>query len=266
MLKNLKHYYRPDNIKEALELINDPEEKNLIIGGGSFLAFSNDISVDGLVDISKLNIDKIDITDEFITIGAKTTIRQIQKSEALRKILDGAINETASMYMSALHRNQSTIGGIINTAFPHSELIALLICLDASLTYEDSEGKQNIAFKDLYRSNPQNTLRFAVIKSIQIPKKEVRVYIQRLARTKTDIAIISVILVEFAGSSRAMAFSSVDHLPKWFAFEKGINPTKLMDRIEKELKVISDIRASSEYRKEMALVFAKRLLNKEKYK
>ncbi len=266
MLKNLKNYHKPNNIDKVLKLINDPEEKNLIIGGGSFLAFSNDISVDGLVDISKLDLDFIKIINDSISIGAKVTIRQIQKSDVLHKVFDGALNETASMYMSALHRNQSTIGGIINTAFPHSELIALLIGLDASIKYEDEEGEQKIKFKQLYQSNPQNVLRFAVIKSIEIPINKLNVYIQRLARTKTDISIISVVFIEFDDTSRTLVFTSVDHLPKWFSFERNINNENIIGKVENELKVISDLRASSDYRKEMAIALTKKVLNKENLK
>ncbi len=263
MLKNLKAYYRSETLKEALTLLNDEHNKNVIIGGGSFLAFSNDISIDGLIDIQKLGYDKINVNSNSISIDSGVSIRRIQRAKELSKFFNGAINKCASLYMNALQRNQSTIGGVIYTSFSNTDIIALLIGLSASIVYETKDGEKKITLKELYKENPQKVLKYSIIKTVNIEIKESNVYIQRISRTATDIPIITCILVKHKDNAKDLIFSSVDNLPICFQFDPKSSEENILNKINNDFNPITDIRGSAEYRKETAIALTKRLLKGE---
>ena len=54
MLPNLKGYYRPKSIPEALALLEKNSGTILVIAGGTKLALSNNKTVQELVDITSL--------------------------------------------------------------------------------------------------------------------------------------------------------------------------------------------------------------------
>lgn len=264
MLSNLKNYYRPESIKEALTLINDENDKNIIIGGGSFLAFSNDPSIDGLVDIEKLGFDKLKLETNTIKIGSRVSIRVMQKSNLLKKYFSGSINFCASKYFTSLQRNQATIGGILYSSFSNTEIIMMLLGLDTEVIYENLEGEKRIDINKLLKSSPQNTLRYSIIKAIEIKIKNLNVYLQRIAKTETDIPIISTMLIDdYDSGIKKILFSCVNHLPVIYIFKNNESHEQILNRIKNEFKPISDIRASIEYRKEMAIILTKKLLNGE---
>lgn len=260
MLKNLKSYYKPDSIEEALKLLNDEENKNRVIGGGTVLAFSNDISLDGLVDIEKLDFNEITKDDELISIGSKITLREVQKSQVLSSISNGILNKCASYYLTALHRNQATLGGVLFSGYSNTELISALISLDADLRYVNNKGENKISLIDLYKENPQKILYNSIIKCVTIKEFKSTSNIQRVSRSKTDIPMISLIITNFEDDSKILAFSAVENLPVYYKFGADESLDAIIKKIQTDFNPISDIRATSQYRKETAVTLTKRLL------
>ncbi|MFW5891061.1 MAG: FAD binding domain-containing protein [bacterium] len=265
MLENLKAYHKPQKIEDAISLINDEVEKNIIIGGGSFLAFSNDISIDGLVDISKLNFDKIDINknENKISIGSKVSLRRLQKSKELSKYFNNIIGYSASKYLSALHRNQTTVGGILNTGFANTEFVATLIGLDANIIYQTKNGEESINIKELYKNNPQNIFRYAIIKKIEINIDNKETGLLRIARTENDLPIISVVYIKDMKGNKNIVFTSIANLPIYYEFDSSKSDAEIIEEIKTKIKPQTDIRGSEDYRKEMSVVLTKRLLKGE---
>jgi len=59
MLKNLKEYVKPKDLKEAITILSKNPEKAKIIAGGTSVVISNNKKIEILVDIKNLNLNYI---------------------------------------------------------------------------------------------------------------------------------------------------------------------------------------------------------------
>ena len=70
------HYLKPKTLKEAHDaLLQSP--RNVLLAGGLWLKRSTP-SVETLIDLDELGLDKIEDEGDYVKIGAMTTLRQLE--------------------------------------------------------------------------------------------------------------------------------------------------------------------------------------------
>jgi CO/xanthine dehydrogenase FAD-binding subunit len=140
MLSNLKGYFCPRSIPEALAHLEKNSGSILVIAGGTKLVMTENHVVQELVDITSLPLSYIKEERGILRIGATTRIQQMVESPVLARYTDGLLPLAASIsHPSRLVRNIATLGGELVTTTPMSPLYCALLVLQGQVRLAGSE-------------------------------------------------------------------------------------------------------------------------------
>ncbi len=236
-------YHRPDSIKEALQLLAREGLNTAVLAGGTQL--NPDLAgVDELVDLQSTGLDQITSGDQRLTLGAMVRVQTILEHEDAPPLL----RQMAQREGPNTFRNAGTIGGAIVTADPESELLAALLVFEADVTIHTGAGAHTMALGDFLtdvRGHLENGLLTGVALQTGGPTAH-----DRVARTPQDSPIVAALARRKDDGAALLALC-------------GVAPTPILagpDDIP-TLDPPADFRGSSQYRKEMARVLAKRVLS-----
>ncbi|MBN2695961.1 MAG: FAD binding domain-containing protein, partial [Bacilli bacterium] len=129
----INNYIESVSVKEAYEqLLEHP--LNGILGGGTWLKLTNG-KLETLIGLKDLGLDQITETSEELIIGSQTTLRAIETNDTARHLADGILADAASHIMGVTLRNLATIGGTVCGRYPFSDLLTVLLAMDAKLEF-----------------------------------------------------------------------------------------------------------------------------------
>lgn len=252
MPKRPTHYYRPENLDDALRLLAQPGTLPLA-GGAKLLAGDVEGAV---VDLQAAGLNQIDWADGILHVGATATLTEL--AAALTEKEDGP----SGLLKQAIHRagpntyrNAATLGGTIASRIPDSELLAALLVLEATLHLANGETLSLMDY--LAAAERPSTL----ITAVTIPWSAGQGRSERVARTPADYPIVSITL-----------WRPVEGPPRLAATGLGERPFRLPEA-EANLPDIEaaaaaaqaanqhpgDFRGSTAYRAEMAAVLTRRV-------
>ena len=142
-------YARATDLRHALELLGDPDAK-AIAGGQSLLPVMKlrIARPSLLVDLSRLPLRGVDIEDGSLRIGALTTWSELAAEPGLDRPGLAAIGECVREIGDLQVRNRGTVGGSLAHADPASDMAAVLLALDASVTLVSAGGRRSLALGD----------------------------------------------------------------------------------------------------------------------
>ncbi|WP_255192089.1 FAD binding domain-containing protein [Natronobeatus ordinarius] len=145
-------YHRPETAQEAVELLAELEDAELLAGNQSLgIVMANRLATpDHLVDLGGVDeLVGIDVTDDAVELGAMTTHRTIERSERLATTLP-MLPAAAEQIAGPSVRNQGTIGGSIGEADPAGNYPAALLALEGTLTLRSVEGIRTVPVSDYF--------------------------------------------------------------------------------------------------------------------
>jgi len=136
-------YFRPNSIKESLELLNElPDGKNILAGGTDLLIGlrrNYHSNLTNLIDISYLqDLKKIKESDSKIIIGSSVTHSQIVRSKIIQKWTP-ILSEASSKIGSVQIRNRGTIGGNVCNASPCADTVPVLLALNTQVNIQSKD-------------------------------------------------------------------------------------------------------------------------------
>ncbi len=265
-------YYKPRALDEALKLLNELDEAKVVAGGTDLLI---DMRIGryrpkNIIDINDLNELKYIVDDgNWIRIGALTRLQELIDSEIVREklpILYEAVYHMASWQI----RNMATIGGNLCNASPAADTAPPLMVLEAKLRVISIEGEKTIDVREFFLG-PRKTIlkRNELLKEIMVPVyKDYGYSYMKLGRrnsfTLSIVSVASLVKVEDnVFSDVRIALNSIAPTPiRAFSVEKYLVGRKVaIDSIKaasklvaKDISPITDIRATAEYRRDMAIV------------
>ncbi|MBA7712186.1 6-hydroxypseudooxynicotine dehydrogenase complex subunit alpha [subsurface metagenome] len=238
------------------------------------------IRPDYVVDIINIpGLDYINYDDEKgLRIGALTTIRSLEKSAELNQRYP-VISQAASQLGSVAIRNMGTLGGNLCNAAPSAETAPALIGLSAEARIVGPDGERVVPLEDFFTGPGTTVLKTAeLLVEIQVPVLPLRtkgVYLKHAIRGSIDLAIVGVaaIVTLEPGSNVCkdikLVLGAVGPTPMRARQAEEIMKGKKIDDalIDKcaqvasdESRPITDVRASSWYRKEMVKVFTRQAI------
>jgi carbon-monoxide dehydrogenase medium subunit len=153
--KNLhwEHYFRPRDIPEALELLEEFRGRARIIAGGTDVLVQirkGEIKPDVLVDVTRIEgLDRIRLDDGIVEIGALVTHSQVVESCLLRE-KGLALVEGASQIGSPQIRNIGTVVGNLVSGQPGADTAVPLLALNGALQVVSSKGERTVPLIDLF--------------------------------------------------------------------------------------------------------------------
>jgi len=266
------HFINPKSLVEALEYLNQYGKEAKIIAGGTDLLVqlrNEDDKLAGvkyLVSIDSLSdLRQIKIYEDYISIGTLVNHTEIASSEIIWANAS-FLSKAASMIGSPQIRNRGTIGGNLVNASPAADMAVPLLTLGAIIKIESLREKREVKLKEFFLGQGKTVLQDdEMIVEIKFEKSDLNkngYFIKLGQRNAMTIAIASIavnlevrqnkiIRIRVAAGSVApmpIRLTVVEEILK----NKKINNRLLEEAINKvseEVNPISDIRASTEYRR-----------------
>jgi len=277
-------YHRPTERAEALRIMGDESSWTLVAGGTDFIpglrkgvwSYPDGVHV---IDVRNLSgLQEIRLDQGMVRIGAAARLADIIRSPVIQKhapVLAEAVQDMASVQV----RNSATIGGNLCTASPAADTAPPLLVLEAEVDLVDLKGNdKTLPLTDFFQGPGQCVCgdKKSLLTCIRFPALKAGEHFYRRKMGLRRAFTISVI--SMAMKSRAenhvcrdicLAFGAVAPTPirarSTEDLVRGRELTaELIDQAaaqaSSEVSPISDVRASSDYRRDMAGVLTKRAL------
>lgn len=254
----IKEYIAPRTIDEAYELLKESRSNKIIAGGAwTKISFKH---VDKLISLDYLNLNYIEEENDIFRIGAMTTLRTIETHKGLNQLATGILNQAINNIMGINIRNIATIGGSIMGKFAFSDLLGVLLVMDAKLVFYKAGEVSIYEFVEMPKI-PEDILIEVILK-----KDNLKGYFKKVSKTHLDFAILNVAITK--GNNFKIAIGSRPNLAK-LALETDnyLNSQKTITEevIEKaleialtEIKLGDNLRGSKEYRELLMTSYLKR--------
>jgi len=274
-----KEYFHPTSIRETVELLDRYGESAWLIAGGTDLMVEKNPKVRVLVDVTGLGLSYVNSEEIGISIGAATLIADVANAPILQKGPFQMITEAARSLGTPQIRNMATIGGNICRPSPAADMGPPLLALNARIKIVGRDGSKEVSAEQFFVGVNQDSLQpgeMATEILISFPAERTGAAFVKKGRVAAgDLSIVSVAVLltldhnGMCGEVR-IALGAVAPVPmrapKAEKLLKGEIPRKdLLERTaeqaSEEIKPISDLRASEEYRRVLSRVLVERALN-----
>lgn len=277
-------YHRATELGEALKLLSQHKENCKIIAGGTDLIpaarrrrtlLPEHMHI---VDISSIEgLDYIIKDGDMIRIGAITRVSEIEMSTVIKG--NALILAKAASQMGSLQvRNLGTIGGNLCNASPAADTAPPLLVLNAKVKVRSINKQRLVPLQEFFMGPGKTTLTpEEILTEVQIPliKPTGNSYFIKFGRrnafTLSIVSVATLVKVEngvfddirialgSVAPTPIRASKAEEHLIGHKVNEQVIDDG--VNVVANEVKPISDVRASAEYRRDMAYVLTKRAIS-----
>jgi len=211
-----ENYYRPTNLEETLNLLAQPDVYPLA-GGTQLLAGDDKTAVTGVVDLQDLGLNQIQVKNDILHIGATatlTTVHDFLGTELAAADLTPFLQQAIKKAGANTYRNAATLGGIIASRLPDSELLAALLVLDAQLSLRTPDTAV-ISLTDYLSADEAP---HGLITDILFTIAPGAGSSERVARTPADTPIVSITCWQPSGDTPRLAATGIGPRPFQFLF------------------------------------------------
>lgn len=248
-------YYRPESVEDAYRCLQQDPESCLIAGCTSLKLSKRYIS--RAIDITALPLEKIAFDGNRLTIGSVASLRDIETNPFCKAMCSGVLGRSVEHIMGPQLRRHITIGGMLGSRPEFSELICVLLALNAQVEYY----KNGCRSMEQFLSAPPER---DVILAIQIPAAKSRCSLKSIRTSYAALPILctAVALVEDKLCIAVGARPEGAVLAKKAAKEaekagKSVSATEIASMVSEELVMKDDLRSSQAYRKAMCKVLVR---------
>jgi len=262
----------PTSLAEALEALSQNDQAWKPFAGGTDLMVlleAGKLPHQNYVNIWNLReLGGIEVSDEYVTLGALTTYTEVQAHSTLREefpMLCQAARETGGIAI----QNRGTLGGNIVNASPAADSPPALLAYDAELELISKAGARRIPYSRFHSGYKRMDLRTdELLRAIRLPRMSDRFHYYRKVGTRKAQAISKVC---FAGVIRIVdgrvahiriALGSVAPIPiRCERTEASLQNQPLNNEaillgastMSSEIVPIDDIRSTRDYRLRVSL-------------
>jgi carbon-monoxide dehydrogenase medium subunit len=268
-------YEAPDSLEEAIRILHENgEDAKLLAGGHSLLPLMKVrlAAPTVLVDLRRIpGLHSVEQENGGWTIGPMTRHADLQGAAEL-----GVVARAASLIADQQVRNRGTIGGSLAHGDPASDLPAVLLTLDGSVTACGPNGERSIPAAELFQDYLTTALGHdEVITEVQLPALDGYGFgYQKFTRRAEDWAMVGVCaLVSRAadgtcddvrigltnmGSTPLRAGAAEDALRGVTLDDRSIRAAA--DQAAEGTDPPGDLNATPEYKRHLARVLTRRAL------
>lgn len=272
-------YYRPKTLPELKENLSQPGAQ--VLAGGTDIIpkmrqrkFNPPILVDtsGILDL-----EFIEDQGERVVIGSLTTHQQLAHSQLIKEV-NPALQAAAESIGCIQTRCRGTLGGNLANASPAADTVPPLLIYDASILIQSLEGERTIPLESFILGPGRTDLaQGEFIHSISFPRLMDRwgsAFLKIGKRTGMAISVVNaaaVLVLDRQGviTDSRLALGAVGSVVircrETERFLTGKQPGKEIfakagSQVREEIRPISDIRSTVDYRLHSASVIVSRVL------
>lgn len=277
MLKNLKNFYYPNQVKEVAKILADHGGKAAIVAGGTILSRIDSPKTEVAVDIMRCGLSFIKEERDGLHIGATTTFQELYKSPVVQQFAHGMVSKASGLVSTHLIRNAGTVGGSIVYSYSYNNMPPAFLALDAKVLIVNKSEERWVDFSEF--SKKHGTLivgETGLLKEILVPSKTKnwRSSYLKFARSYSDWEAQIIVATalgfqdETCENARVVVGAIVQRPVRVVEAENeilGDHPdTKSFERaaeiVCENVSPMVDWRSSKDYRKEVLKVLVKRSL------
>ena len=266
--KKNKKYFAPRTVIELKKILKKKPSSQFLSGGTdiSLIVTKQKKDIKNIIYLNSIEeLNYIKESKKYIEVGATTPLR---KFELFIKKYYSDFNTILKRYGSVQIRNVATIAGNIATASPIGDTLPLLLSLDASISIDSFNTKKILPLNDFFISYRKTKLKKGqFISSIRIPIYSENIFkaYKISKRIDDDISSVcasfNVTIVNKKIKNIKIAYGGMASIPKRAIHcEKVLLNSNFSEEIilkaqislEKDFQPISDMRASENYRMEIA--------------
>ena len=190
----IQKYVRAQSLEEAWQL--NQAKRNRIVGGMLWLRLGRG-GVGTAIDLTDLGLGKIEETGEAFSIGAMTTLRQLEQHEGLNAYCDNAIKNAVKDIVGVQFRNMATVGGSLWGRFGFSDVLTVFLAMDC--------------YVELYKGGIVPLEQFAGMKKdndilvrLIVKKTPGKVVYTAMRNQRTDFPVLTCALSNIGGETKAV--------------------------------------------------------------
>jgi carbon-monoxide dehydrogenase medium subunit len=267
-------YVAPDTLEEAIGALRDGgEDAKLLAGGHSLLPLMKLrlATPSLLVDLRKVpGLGGIERANGGWRIGAMTLHAELERTPEL-----GIVSRAAGTIADPQVRNRGTIGGSLVHGDPASDLPAVMLITDASVTLQGEGGQRSVPAAELFRDYLETSVGpDEVLTEIRIPSLDGWGFgYQKFNRRSEDWAMVAVsAVVKSSGDTIEdvrVGLTNMGPVPlRALAVEEELRGGPLnavaigtaAERAAEGTDPPADLNASAEYKRHLARVLTRRAL------
>lgn len=269
-------YLKPKSLSEALTVLARSKNAAILAGGTDLVEMikENVAQPDLVVDIKGLDtLNEIKFENDTLFIGAGVTFSDLIESKIIREKYP-VIFEIAKTVASVGIRNRATVAGNICSAVPCMDSGPLLMAYDTTVQVVGQKGERNISATEWFVAPRKTALKKGeLVTGVSLPypkEKHAGCWVKLGRYTGEDLAQVNLLILAMVDGTFKISFGAVAPVPvRAKKIEKLLSgqtiTSSLIEKakqlIEEEIKPITDIRATKEYRMHTAKVMLERGLN-----
>lgn len=273
-------YHPAKTVDEAIALLQQYGDEAKILAGGHSLIPSMKLRLsqpEHLIDISKIaELSYIREENDKIVVGANTTYAQIERSQLLRQNF-ALLPDGTSVIGDQQVRNRGTIGGSIAHSDPAADMPGIVLALKGEVVVQGPNGQRTISADDFFVDTFTTALTpdelVIEIRFTKLPARTGTNY-EKLENKASHYAVAGCAAVITLGDDGTCAAASVAitgaavRTVRASGVETALVGKKLDQATITEaashaadgMDLISDIHGSTEYRRQMTAVMARRAI------
>jgi len=267
-------YHRPKELSRALELLVRGGERAAVLAGGTDLLVWMKEGLHAptlLVDVKAIaDLHRLRRQGDALFIGAAVTFSELIESTVVREQLP-LLWECSRTVASVGIRNRATLVGNICSAVPSLDGAPALLAYEAKITVAGGSGGREIPVREWFLGPRKTTLRTGEVATgvlVPLPPAKSGACYVKLGRYRgEDLAQVGLGILVLPHDEYRLAFCAVAPAPaRATRIEQLLSGKSLSDSlirqakelVSEEIRPITDIRATKEYRLHMARVMLER--------
>lgn len=234
---------RPSSLEEAHALAKS--RASVVLGGATFLRLGHR-RVQKAIDLSGLGLDAIEEDESVLSLGAYVTYGDLSRHPLTRAYAGGALVGATDHIIGVQFQNLVTIGGSVWGRYGFSDILPLLLALDAKVClYPDGE----CSIEDFLCSPPT---RGTILTHVLLPKNPPKVITRHFRRSTSEFPYA---VIAYAKETNRLAIGARPQrailAPKTAMVlrESPEDLAAIEAALDEEVTFGSNARAGGEYRK-----------------
>lgn len=271
-------YHTPQSLKEAYGLMEKQKGRARYIAGGTDVIVrikQRAIEPESLISLRHIEDLQGVHWNGGLRLGSMTLFRDIERDGHIAETYP-ALHEAVAVLANPQVRNVATLGGNLANAAPSADCAPPLLVLAATAEIDGPGGSRNVPLEAFFKGPGESCMdETDVLKAVVIPEREKNsgTAFLKTGRVSQDIALINAaaFVVMEGGVCKAcrLAAGAVAPVPmRLERTEKAVEGREITPELLEEVKElaanevrpITDVRTTAEYRRIMSGVLIKRAI------